>query len=225
MLADSSLLWRALVDLIPALNATAIRSSAAARATVTASQPSVLAPAPAPGVQTDAVADAVAALQAADGPGSQALAAAPAPDLPRVAAPVNWLDELSPLPAARAYATSTFTIACERAALIQLVVSGRNLEPFDATRQLLLAKAVDDITKFAPHSLDISSAQVRSTLQYWAPTRSCIRLGCIHIRAQARVCTLAADLRLTRSYVITSCKLQYAFVDLSFTAVACREPA
>lgn len=208
LLASTSPLRRALADLVPAWDSTAARSSAAANAPVAASEPPVLAPAPAPGGQSGAVADVVTAPRAMGGPDLQAAPAAPGPELPRVSVSVNWLDQSSPLPAARAYATSDFTIACERAALIQLVVSGRNLEPFDATRQLLLAKAVDDITKFAPHSLDISSAQVRFTLQYWAPTRSCIQLGCIHIRAQARVCTLAADLRWTRSYVITSCKLQ-----------------
>lgn len=82
-----------------------------------------------------------------------------------MSASVNWLDQSSPLPAARAYAMLDFGIACKRAALVQLVVPGRSLEPFDATRQLLLSKAVDDITQFAPHSLDICSDAHASAMQ------------------------------------------------------------
>ena len=190
LLAASSPLRRALVSLVPAWNTVAARSSAAAGAPVAASEPPVLARAPAPGGQKDNIADGVAALKATGGPDLQAAPAAPGPELPRMAVPVNWLDQSSPLPAVRAYASLGFTVLCQRAALIQLVVSGRNLEPFDATR-LLLAKAVDGITNFAPHSLDISSAQVRMPLRL-RPPGSCILLGCIQNEGQARVWTPTA---------------------------------
>ena len=194
LLAASSPLRLALVNLVPDWDSTAARSSAAARAPVAASEAPVLAPAPAPGGQKDIVADVVAALKGTGGPDLQVAPAAPGPEVPSVSAPVNWLDQFSPLPAARAYASLDFTVNCQRAALIQLVASGRNLEPFDATRQLLLAKAVDGITNFAPHSLDISSAQVRMPLRFRAPV-SCILLGCIQNEGQARVWTPTAHLR------------------------------
>ena len=61
----------------------------------------------------------------------------------------------------RAYATSRYTARCTCGAVLQLIVSGHNLHPFDATRQLLLANAVDAVINFAPHSLDMTSAEVR----------------------------------------------------------------
>lgn len=94
-------------------------------------------------------------------PGSAASPAAQGPHLPRVAAPLNWLNASSTLPAVRAYATSRYTARCMCGAVLQLLVSGRNLHPFDATRQLLLANAVEAVVSFAPHSLDMTSAEVR----------------------------------------------------------------
>ena len=95
------------------------------------------------------------------GPGLAASPAAQGPHLPRVAAPLSWLNASSTLPAVRAYATSRYTARCTCGAVLQLVVSGHNLHPFDATRQLLLANAVDALVNFAPRSLDMTCTEVR----------------------------------------------------------------
>lgn len=48
-----------------------------------------------------------------------------------------------------------------RAAGIELLVWGQALYPFDASRQALLARAVNDFIGGVPHSLEISSIGVR----------------------------------------------------------------
>ncbi|KAK9833554.1 hypothetical protein WJX81_005671 [Elliptochloris bilobata] len=81
----------------------------------------------------------------APAPGEAAAAAAPAPDATGLGLGLNTLP-------AGADAAGGF-----RAAVVELLVSGQDLYPFNTSRQALVVSAVNDAIGSVPHSLDVSS--------------------------------------------------------------------